>query len=67
MANKENKLSRTKEIKIKNASLNKAILEKDGEFYTQLNDIENELNNYKNHLKGKVIFWSGEVTFPYFC
>ena len=29
---------------------------KNDEFYTQLNDIENELRHYKSHLKGKKIF-----------
>jgi len=56
MANKQEKAVSHDETRSKNASLNKAILEKDGEFYTQLNDIENEVNNYKKHLKGKVIF-----------
>jgi hypothetical protein len=43
-------------VKSKNTSLNKAGMEKDGEFYTQLNDIENELKNYRNYLKGKVVY-----------
>ena len=29
---------------------------KNDEFYTQLEDINNELKNYKNHFEGKVIF-----------
>lgn len=40
----------------KNASLNKANKAKEDEFYTQLEDIENELKHYKAHFKDKVIF-----------
>jgi len=39
-----------------NANLHKAKDQKNDEFYTQLPDIERELNHYKEHLKGKVIF-----------
>jgi len=44
-----------KELK-KNASLQKASFEKNGEFYTQLNDIENELRNYRKDLKDKTVY-----------
>lgn len=39
----------------KNASLGKARDAKEDEFYTQLNDISNELKHYKEHFKGKTI------------
>ena len=39
----------------KNRTLNKASIEKNDEFYTRLEDIENELKHYKNHFKGKII------------
>jgi len=39
-----------------NKSLGTAKKEKNDEFYTQLPDIEKELSNYKDQLKGKVIF-----------
>lgn len=39
----------------KNASLGKARDAKEDEFYTQLNDISNELKNYKEHFKGKTV------------
>ena len=42
--------------KIKNTNLHKAKAEKNDEFYTQLNDVANELSHYKEHFKGKVIF-----------
>lgn len=44
------------ENKKKNSNLHKAKQAKNDEFYTQLNDIENELKNYKSHFKDKVIF-----------
>lgn len=40
----------------KNSSLNKAGIAKEDEFYTQLNDIENEMRHYWEHVRGKVIF-----------
>ncbi|WP_432632459.1 adenine-specific methyltransferase EcoRI family protein [Brachyspira sp.] len=39
-----------------NANLHKAKTEKKDEFYTQLNDIENELSHYKAHFKNKVVY-----------
>lgn len=39
-----------------NSSLRAANKAKKDEFYTQLSDIENELNHYKEQLRGKVIF-----------
>ncbi len=38
-----------------NKSLHKANKEKNDEFYTQLEDIENELKHYKKHFRDKVI------------
>lgn len=40
----------------KNNSLNHAARAKEDEFYTKMSDIEKELNHYKEHFKGKVIF-----------
>lgn len=40
----------------KNSSLNKAGIAKEDEFYTQLNDIENEMRHYWEQFHGKVIF-----------
>lgn len=37
--------------KNKNANLHRAKSGKNDEFYTQLNDIENELRHYKEHFK----------------
>ena len=42
--------------KPKNAALNKAIIAKEDEFYTQLSDIEKELRHYKEHFKDKIVF-----------
>jgi len=39
-----------------NNALSKAKKAKQDEFYTQLNDIENELRHYRNQLEGKVIY-----------
>lgn len=39
----------------KNASLNKAAVAKEDEFYTQLSDIEKELRHYKDYLRGKIV------------
>ena len=39
----------------KNTSLGKAKDAKNDEFYTQLNDISNELKHYKEHFKGKTV------------
>lgn len=39
----------------KNSSLGNARNAKEDEFYTQLNDISNELKNYKEHFKGKTV------------
>lgn len=41
---------------VKNTSLGAARRAKNDEFYTQLTDIEKELQNYKDHFKGKVVF-----------
>lgn len=42
--------------KSENENLHKAKSGKKDEFYTQLSDIENELRNYKEHFKDKVVF-----------
>lgn len=47
-------MSTTKEGK--NSSLHAAKKAKQDEFYTQLTDIEKELQHYKDHFKGKVVF-----------
>ncbi|MBQ3634579.1 MAG: adenine-specific methyltransferase EcoRI family protein [Bacteroidales bacterium] len=39
-----------------NKSLRTAKKERQDEFYTQLEDIENELRHYKKHFKGKTVF-----------
>ena len=39
-----------------NENLNKAKAAKNDEFYTRLQDIENELRHYRNHFKGKVVY-----------
>lgn len=39
-----------------NNNLNLAKKQKNDEFYTQLSDIENELQYYKKHFQGKVVF-----------
>ena len=39
-----------------NKSLHSASKAKQDEFYTQLNDIENELKHYRKHFNGKVVF-----------
>lgn len=39
-----------------NKNLRAANKAKKDEFYTQISDIENELKNYKEHLKGKTVF-----------
>lgn len=40
----------------KNGNMHKAKAEKNDEFYTQLSDIEKELNYYKDQFRGKVIY-----------
>ena len=42
--------------KSKNANLHKAKSGKNDEFYTQFNDVQNELRHYKDHFGGKVVF-----------
>ena len=41
---------------MKNENLHKAKVAKNDEFYTRLQDIENELRHYRNHFKGKVVY-----------
>ncbi len=43
-------------IMSKNKNLHNAKVAKNDEFYTQLSDIEKELNHYKEHFKGKVVY-----------
>ena len=43
------------EIRKLNKNLHSAKSDKNDEFYTQLSDIEKELNHYKKHFKGKVV------------
>lgn len=42
--------------KVQHSLLRKAKTNKNDEFYTQLSDIESELQHYKKHFKGKVVF-----------
>ena len=42
--------------KVQHSLLRKAQVNKNDEFYTQLCDIEDELQHYKNHFKDKVVF-----------
>src|SRR3989338_4604162 len=44
--------------KSSNKNLRKASKAKKDEFYTQLSDIEKELRHYKDHFKGKVVFFN---------
>ena len=41
---------------IANTNLRKAKAAKNDEFYTQLNDVANELKHYRHHFKGKTVF-----------
>lgn len=41
---------------MRNTNLTQAKKNKKDEFYTQLTDIERELNHYKKHFKGKVVY-----------
>ena len=40
----------------KNENLHKAKVAKKDEFYTQYEDIQNDLNHYEQHFKGKTFF-----------
>ena len=44
------------EKKLANENLHKAKEAKNDEFYTQLNDVSEELRHYKEHFKDKIIF-----------
>lgn len=48
----------------KNTNLHKAKKEVNDEFYTQYEDIAKEIEHYKEHLKGKVIYCNCDI--PYF-
>ncbi len=39
-----------------NENLQRAKRQRNGEFYTQLPDIENELRHYSRHFRGKVVY-----------
>lgn len=39
-----------------NNNLNQALLSKNDEFYTRIEDIESELSNYTKHFKGKTVY-----------
>ena len=41
-----------------NTSMNNAMRAKNDEFYTQRVDIENEMQHYENHFKGKVVYYN---------
>ncbi|ELB7667963.1 TPA: adenosine deaminase, partial [Campylobacter upsaliensis] len=42
--------------KVANTNLHDAKKNKKDEFYTQLSDIENELQHYKEHFKDKIVY-----------
>ena len=48
----------------KNTNLHKAKKEANDEFYTQYEDIAKEIEHYKEHLKGKVIYCNCDI--PHF-
>ena len=48
----------------KNNNLHKAKKEANDEFYTQYDDIAKEIEHYKEHLKGKVVYCNCDI--PYF-
>lgn len=56
MAKKASNKNLLKAKKASNKNLHKASAAKNDEFYTQLQDIENELKHYKKHFKNKTIF-----------
>ncbi len=49
-------MSSSTEKKVLNKNLHSAKKGKNDEFYTQLEDIERELNHYKEHFKNKVVY-----------
>ena len=51
-------------MKAKNANLLKAKKEANDEFYTQYEDIAKEIEHYKEHLKGKVVYCNCDI--PHF-
>ena len=51
-------------MKAKNTNLHKAKKEANDEFYTQYEDIAKEIEHYKEHLKGKVIYCNCDI--PHF-
>src|SRR5450759_4321216 len=52
----DTRVSTTGISRASNTSLHAAKQAKNDEFYTQLDDIENELRHYKDYFKGKVVF-----------
>jgi len=49
-------MAEAKESKSKNTNLRKAKETKNDEFYTQYQDIANEIGHYRQHFKGKVVY-----------
>ena len=45
----------------KNTNLHKAKKEANDEFYTQYEDIAKEIEHYKEHLKGKVVYCNCDI------
>lgn len=43
-------------VETQNSSLSRAKINKEDEFYTQLEDVERELKHYRKHFKGKVVY-----------
>ncbi|WP_368858724.1 adenine-specific methyltransferase EcoRI family protein, partial [Sulfitobacter sp. CW3] len=43
-------------VETQNASLHRAKGAKEDEFYTQREDVEQELKHYRKHFKGKVVY-----------
>ena len=56
MPNSTNSAKTNSQTKGTNVNLQNAKRAKKDEFYTQLNDIENELKHYKAHFKDKVVY-----------
>ena len=47
-----------------NDNLRKAKKQKNDEFYTQFNDIQNELKYYQKHFEGKTVFCNCDGSSP---
>lgn len=44
------------EVKSGNSSLHRAMRVKEDEFYTRIEDVENELAHYTDHFRGKTVY-----------